>query len=77
MTTRKGVSEAVTVMDRGHHLRHFHPAAPEEKTRDFNQELKVQFLQILNGESVEFVCLVTVNEIVNQRHHNAASHDVA
>lgn len=36
MTTRKGVSEAVTVMDRGHYLRHFHPAAPEEKTRDFS-----------------------------------------
>jgi hypothetical protein len=33
----------------------------------------VLFLQILNGESVEFVRLVAVNEIINQRHHNAAS----
>jgi hypothetical protein len=41
------------------------------------RNLKVQFLQILNSESVEFVCLVTVNEIVNQRYHNAASDDVA
>jgi hypothetical protein len=55
----------------------FNPAAPEEKTRDFNQELKMQFLQILNGESVEFVCLAAVNEVVNQRYHNAASDDVA
>jgi hypothetical protein len=77
MTTRKAVPRPSRKWDRGHYLRHFHPAAPEEKTRDFSQEFKVQFLQILNGESVEFVCLVAVNEVVNQRYHNAASDDIA
>ena len=29
------------------------------------------------ANQLEFVRLAAVNEIVNQRHHNAASHDVA
>jgi hypothetical protein len=71
MTTRKAVSEAVTVIGRGYYLLHF-IRLPRRKTAT-----SVLFLQILNGESVEFVCLVTVNEVVNQSYHNAASDDVA
>jgi hypothetical protein len=50
---------------------------PQEKHQRFQAGIKSAFLQILSSESVEFVYLPTVNEIVNQRHHNTASHDIA
>ena len=44
---------------------------------EIHQELKVQFLQILKGESGEFVGPMPVNEVINQRYHDTASGDVA